>query len=412
MTASPVDALISSLAPASRIYLQGACGEHPAFRDIIAAAAERTPMVVSCLLPGMNRYDYTALGVELTAFLMSPDLRQGEARGRLALLPLSYSGIGRYLAASPLDVALLHLSPPNANGLCSFGICSDFGPTVARRARLRIGVLNPSMPAAVNGPSIPVSELDVVLHIDAPLMEMEPVSTGALADAIGVIVAGLVPDGASLQVGIGNAPIAAVRALRSHRNLRFATGMLTPDYFDLDDAGALAADGGHTTGIAYGHAEFYARATADQRIRFVDTTTSHNEHRISGLPRFTAINSALEVDLFGQANLEWRAGRMVSGVGGAPDFIRGAARSEGGRAIVALPSTAGTEMRISRIVAKLNVPSVSLGRSDADTVVTEYGAASLKGLSLDQRAQALIAIAAPKHQAQLERDWSQLRAGL
>ncbi|HEY2178992.1 MAG TPA: acetyl-CoA hydrolase/transferase C-terminal domain-containing protein, partial [Caulobacteraceae bacterium] len=185
--------------------------------------------------------------------------------------------------------------------------------------------------------------------------------------------------------------------------------MVTDGYGALDEAGALASDRDHITGLAYGSPEFMVWAA--RRLVFADATVTHGATSLAQISRLWAINSALEVDLFGQGNIEWREGALVSGLGGAPDFARAARLSEGGRAILALPATAAGG-RISRIVPRLTAPTVSLPRDDVDLVITEHGVADLRGASLEARAQALIAIAAPRHQADLERAWSAIRAAL
>jgi acyl-CoA hydrolase len=143
-------------------------------------------------------------------------------------------------------------------------------------------------------------------------------------------------------------------------------------------------------------------------VAFASTAQTHQHNALAALERFTAINSALEIDLFGQANLEWRDGRLISGVGGAPDFMRAALSSRGGRAIIALPASAQSGS-VSRIVPTLSSPTVSLARNEADTVITEYGVAELKYRSIDQRAEALIAIAEPVHRERLTSSWRAMR---
>jgi acyl-CoA hydrolase len=184
--------------------------------------------------------------------------------------------------------------------------------------------------------------------------------------------------------------------------------MVTPAYQALAEAGALAA-AGHVTGLALGPDPFVRWAT--RTFEFADVTVTHGAASLLGTDRLYAINSALEIDLFGQANVEWRGGRLVSGLGGAPDFARAARRSPGGRAILALPSTAARGT-VSRIVARLDAPTVSIPRDDTDLVVTEHGVADLRGATLDGRAEALIAVAAPEHRDRLAGDWAAIRRGM
>jgi acyl-CoA hydrolase len=184
--------------------------------------------------------------------------------------------------------------------------------------------------------------------------------------------------------------------------------MVTPAYQALAEAGALA-ERGHITGLALGPDAFVRWAT--ETFTFADATTTHGAASLLSAERLHAINSALEVDLFGQANVEWRGGRLYSGLGGAPDFARAARRSPGGRAILALPATAARGT-VSRIVARLDGPTISIPRDDTDLVVTEHGVADMRGATLDGRAEALIAIAAPEHRERLTGEWSAMRRAL
>jgi acyl-CoA hydrolase len=220
----------------------------------------------------------------------------------------------------------------------------------------------------------------------------------------------LIPDGAALQTGIGGAPAAVYEQLVHHKNLTIRSGMITPGFRTLAESGALAGRG-HITGLALGPADFYRYLADNDVVAFADARITHGPKSLAAIDRFVSIGSALEVDLFGQVNLEWRGDRMVSGVGGAPDFIRAASRSPGGRAIIALPSTADRG-KLSRIVPRLASPTASISRGDIDTVVTEFGVARLGGLTLDRRAEALIAIAHPAHQRALEEAWGAVRSKL
>ena len=173
---------------------------------------------------------------------------------------------------------------------------------------------------------------------------------------------------------------------------------------DLLDKGAVDSA---VTALALGGAELYARSAADPRVRWAGVDVTHDIGVLAAIPRFVAVNSALEVDLYGQANAEFAGDRTVSGLGGLPDFLRGAQLSDGGVPIIALPSTG--PKGVSRIVPRLNVPSVSIPRNDVGVVITEHGSADLRGRDLDARAEALIAIAAPQHRDALANAWAEAR---
>ncbi len=402
-------ALLDAFRPGRTIFLPGGPGEIVALHTALTAEPDRLRGVhlVCPMIPGMNGFDYAALhpDVRLTTFMLPPAVRASFEAGQVRLLPIAYSAIARHIAALRPDVAILHLTPPE-NGACSFGIAADFGPIVASAATLRIGVLNAAMPRPSVGPTIERYALDDVVEIEQPVMTAPESPIRSAVATLAAIVADLVPDGAAIQTGIGGAPGAVWDRLAAKRDLRLVSGLVTDGFLAARDAGAMA-DAGHVAGIAYGSARLYAALDRSAAVAFADARTTHAA-ALAALPKFTAINSALEIDLFGQANLEWRAGRQMSGVGGAPDFLRAARASAGGQAIVALPATAGGGT-ISRIVARLTAPAVSLARTDIDVVATEYGIARLGDLSVDERAAALIAVAAPDVRETLARDWAALR---
>jgi acyl-CoA hydrolase len=406
--------LLELFQPGRRVYLPGASGESLALAQALSSEPGRLRGVelVSCLVPGMNTFDYAALDPEarVTTFLLPPVLRAAFEAGRVRLLPLAYSAIARYLASPGLiDVAVAHVTPPDAEGRCALGVAADFTPIAWRSAGVRAAIVNPMLPR-LPGPTIKLAEADVVVEMPGPPVAGDTGSEGEALTRIAAAAAGYVADGAAIQLGIGGAPGAIWPHLRGHRDLRIASGMVTDGAAMLDSAGALASEG-HRAGIAFGPVEFYRWLEESRRIELATTAETHDVTALARLPRFTAINSALEVDLFGQVNLEWQGTRLASGVGGAPDFARAAALSDGGRSLVLLPAKAkgGT---LSRIVARIEAPTVSIPRSEADVVITEHGVAELRGRSLDERAGALIAVAAPEWRDRLGAAWRELRARL
>ncbi len=400
--------------PGLSVYLQGAIGEPLILRDLLSRAPDRLSGVAmtGCLLPGMNEFDYAALhpDARLTTFLLPGGLRKSFEAGRVAVRPLPYSQIAAALADDPpFDLAIFQVTPPDAAGLCSFGPCADFPGLVWPRARRRLAFVNPRLPRATRGPVIPFAAIDVAIAADGPFILGADGEPGADLAAVADRVAALVPDGAAIQTGIGGAPAAAVARLTSRRGLVVRSGMVTEGYRDLVRAGALDPDAEHVTGLALGTDDFMRWAA--ETFTFAGAPVTHGASILAATPRLFALNSALEVDLFGQANLEWRGGRLASGLGGAPDFARAARRSAGGRAVLALPSTARGGA-ISRIVARLDAPTVSVPRDDTDVVVTEHGVADLRGTGLDGRAEALIAIADPAHRSALTSAWDLIRRRL
>lgn len=410
-------ALWAEFRPGRTIYFQGGAGESQALAHALRENRECAAGVtfLSCLVPGMNEtLDYAGLTptTRMKTFMLPACMRDSFAGGQVELIPRTYWGAAQHLAGARCDVAIAHVSPPDEHGRCSLGIASDFAPLVWPQAAVRILLVNPAMPRMPRAPAFSVHDADVVVTLEGPLVEA-PVAgnPGAEIDAIAAHVAGLVPDGAHLQTGIGGAPGVVWRHLKGHRGLVLRSGMANDWLGDLADAGALAPGADHVAGVAYGTSAFYGELARSGLVRFTHTVETHGLPALVQVPRLTSVNSALEVDLFGQVNVEWQGASLSSGVGGGPDFMRAAVFSPGGRSIIALPATArkGT---ISRISVRLDKPTVGIARSDVDTVVTEHGVADLRDKGIDQRAQALIAIADPRFRDSLAKDWHALRASI
>jgi acyl-CoA hydrolase len=396
------------------VYVPGASGEALALAQALAVDPERASGVtfLSCLVPGMNEaVDYASLGVNASAttFMLPACMRGSFGRGRVSLIPRTYWGIAQYFRSIQTDVAIAHVAPPDAAGRCSLGIASDFTTLIWPQAKVRVLIINPAMPRLPRALTLDAAKADLVITLDGPLVEAAPQAANAEADAIATRIADLVPDGAHLQTGIGGAPGVVWKHLRDHRGLVLRSGMANDWLHDLAQAGALASDGDHVAGIAYGSRAFYDDLASSDMVRFATTMETHGLPALADVPRLTSINGALEVDLFGQVNVEWQGSALAGGVGGGPDFMRAASASPGGRSIIALPSTA-KRGAISRIVTRIDKPSIGIARSDIDTVVTEHGVADLRHKSVDARADALIAIADPPFRATLADEWARARA--
>ena len=327
--------------------------------------------------------------------------------GVLDLLPCHYSALPGVLAAGPLraDVVMLLLPPERPDGSYGLGICADYVATLIGQARVVIAEVSDQVPDVGCARSLSRDDLDVIVHSSSPPAQYyNSRPAGHVETAIGSHVSGLVEDGATLQVGIGSMPSAVLAALAGHRDLGVHSGMITDAVADLIEAGAVtgarkATDRGLVlTGFLMGTGSLLAHAARGRAVCLRETTYTHDPAVLAAQHRFTAINGAIEVDLTGQVNTEMIGGRYVGAVGGAADFMRGAARSRGGMAITVLPSTAGEH---SRIVPRLTGPA-SVSRSDAGVIVTEHGAADLRGLGLTERRERMLAIADPAHQAMLE----------
>jgi 4-hydroxybutyrate CoA-transferase len=396
------------LRPGMTVFIEGACGEPTALLEALAAAPEASAGVhyVGCRVPGVNHIDPASFHTKatLTSFFVFGDIARSYEAGKVRFLPLHYSAIFAYLAALPVDLALIQVTPPDARGQCSLGPNVHFVPAVLGRAKV-VAEINAAMPRPAHSFSVPYERLDFAIEADHRLVRLDTGAPSAQAQKIGAQVADLIEDGDTIQIGIGRLPASILAALHGHRHLGLHGGMVTDEVVDLHAAGAL-----HTMVCctALG-SRVYDWTVGRDDLRFAPVSHTHDVRVIAQIERFVAINSVLVVDLFGQANAEMVGGRQVSGTGGLMDFVRGARLSRGGRSILALPSTAGGGA--SRIVPRLDDSHVvSVPRADADIVVTEHGTAHLRDRSLDERAQALIAIADPAARDQLETGWRRWRA--
>ena len=397
------------LRPGMEIYTPGCAGHSLLFESWLRQAPERCAGLrfAGVHIPTVNRFDFASLGPQTrqrTIFL-SGDLRASWLAGRVDYLPMTYSGTWQWLVEQVrFDVALVQVAPPDEQGMCSLGVACDFTPAVWPRATRVLAHVNPRMPRT-HGPSIPWLRIDAAIEHDSPLLQVPDPEPDSTTDAVAGQIAGLIADGATLQLGLGRLQAAVLRALHHHRGLRIHSGMVSDGLLGLIEANALADDpDAIVAGVALGTEALYG--VVAERVRFRDVGHTHDHGVLRAIPCMTAINSALSVDLLGQVNGEYLGGRQLSGVGGLPDFLRGARQAPGGRGIIALP--ASTPKGESRIVPMLPSGPVSLSRVDADCVVSEYGVADLRHLDVHARARAIIAIADPAHRESLGRAWHEL----
>lgn len=406
--------LVDALQPGMRVFVSTLSTESALLQDELRADPERARGVtfIGVQFPGIDGADYLAAHPEArqVAYFMSPSVRAGLVQGRAELLSLDYPGIARQLRDdAPPDLAIAQLTPPDADGWCNPGLASDFMPLVWQRARRRVAHLNPRMPCTRGSFRVHVSELDGAVQSDAPLLNFAEPDCGEVEQRIGAHVAALVRDGDTLQFGIGSVPVALARALTTHRRLRIHAGMVTAALRTLWEASAIDRDARITTGVVLGDSGFHDFAGRLEPLWLTDVAHTHDMAAIAAIPRFIAINSAVEVDLFGQVNAERAGGVIQAGAGGMPAFAQGALASPGGRLLICLGSTA-RKGSLSRIVPTLDGQALcTLPRYLADGVVTEHGVAELRGLSLDARADALVAIAAPEHRTALAQAWDEIR---
>ncbi|WCP15961.1 Butyryl-CoA:acetate CoA-transferase (plasmid) [Sphingobium sp. AntQ-1] len=323
----------------------------------------------------------------------------------LDILPIPYAALAPTLGARA-PVLLLRLAPGRDADHFGFGAAQDYVADLMDQARLVIAEVADDAPCTGEGMEISRERIDIFVRTSRPNASAGLTRFGEVERAIAARMAGLVEDGATLQIGLGSIPAALMRALTNHRDLGIHSGLIGDEVADLAEAGIITNArktidrGVSVAGLLAGGERLMRWANANKALRLRPASYTHSHATLAAIDRLAAINSAIEVDLSGQVNAEVADGRYVGAVGGASTFLRGAAASRGGLPIVVLPATAGAR---SRIVARLSGP-VSTARADAGIFVTEYGVADLRGLGLRARQQKMLDIAAPAHRAAIEAD--------
>jgi acyl-CoA hydrolase len=401
--------------PGARVYLAGCCGEPGAILDAVSAEPDlwRGVELLGAYIPGVNRRDLSAIGRETVArsIFATEGLWPGQSAGTVAIWPAHYTELYRHLAhPGAVDVAYFQVPPPREDGTVGFGVAADFSPAPVLAGARLVGQINPEMPDVVDGPRVPVERFSAFVDAAAPLIAYDSGRRDPVIGAIGARIAGLIREGDTIQLGLGKMQQAVLDALADHRDLGFHSGMISDPILPLIERGVFTK--GITTGVALGSSALYERVRALPQLRFRPVGETHAIGHLSRIERFISINSVIEVDLLGQANAEFLGGRQVSGLGGMVDFVRGARASSGGRSWLALPASAEGGRR-SRIVPVLPAGvAAGVSRSDVDCIVTEHGVADLRAASVAERAERLIAIAAPEFRDQLADDWQAIqRAG-
>lgn len=316
-----------------------------------------------------------------------------------AMLPVLFT-TGRFR----IDVVLLLLPPSDDRGRYSLGLADEYLSAAIDSARLVIAEVSDKVPRTTGSRVLTASDIDVAVRTDRAPAELKRSPGGAVEQRIGAHVAALVEDGATLQFGIGALPETILGALHDHQNLGVHSGIINDTVAELMDAGVITNSRksvdrfASVAGVVMGTGRIFSFADRNPAIQLRPTTYTHDPKVLAAQHKLVAINAAVEVDLTGAVNAELAAGTYVGAVGGAVDFARGARLSRGGLSIVALPSATATA---SRVVSRLNGP-VSTPRGEVDVIVTEHGSADLRGRTLAQRREAMLAIVHPAHRAHLE----------
>ncbi len=338
-------------------------------------------------------------------------LRKPIAEDRADFVPIFLSDIpGLFLTgAVPLDAAILQVSPPDQHGLCSLGTSCDAAKAAAETARVIIAEINEQMPRTHGNNVLPFKRIHAFIHSNRPLFEHHAEPETAVEAQIGEIIANLVQDGSTLQMGIGGIPDAVLARLHNKHDLGIHTEMFSDRIVDLVESGAVTnrlkavGTGRIMTSFINGTKRLFDFVNDNPLVHFYPCDWTNDTSVIRKNPKVVAINSAIQIDLTGQVCADSIGHRIYSGIGGQMDFIRGAALSPGGMPIIAVPATAA-KGKMSRIVYELNPGAgVVTTRGHVHWIVTEYGAVNLHGKTLRERAEALISISHPDFRAELRR---------
>ncbi len=406
------------LLPGATVFIQAANGEPT---DLTAAIAEddqsgHSVHFTAIMLPGVNHTDPASLGVDAKAisFFITPETSRSFKDGKTSFIPLSYSGITRYFSDyDGFDFALIQVSPPDADGNCSLGSSVDFVPLILSKSKTLIAEINEAMPHLPGSPTILLNSINYAVKTDHPLAGFAEPAVNEDQNAIGRLVADLVSDGATIETGIGKLPTMVLKALGSKNDLGVHSGMVSDAMADLISSGVINGTrknidtGKVVTGVALGSTRLHKFIRGRDDILFRPASYTHNPDILKQNDTFVAINSVIEIDLFGQINGETIGGKQVGGQGGLADFMKGAKLAKYGRSIVVLPASAA-KGTVSKIVPKLDV--VTCPRSDVDYVVTEHGVADIRYKNPDDRTASLIDIAAPEFRDELKAAWKTWRS--
>lgn len=405
---------VGSIASGDRVFIHGVAA---APRVLIEAMVDRSGELRGVELVHLHtegRAPYSLPEHEdsfhVNAFFVGGNVREAVNEGRGDYIPVFLSEIPALFRRGvlPLDVALINVSPPDSHGFCSLGVSVDIARAAADTAKIVIAQINPNVPRTIGDALVHIKDIDFAVEVDEPLPEVPPPAPTVVDESIGRSIAELIDDGATLQMGIGAIPNAVLASLTNHKDLGIHTEMFSDGLIDLVESGVVNGrkkakhPGKIVSGFVMGTKRLYDFVDDNPQVLMLDIGYVNDTSVIRRNPKVTAINSAIEVDLTGQVCADSIGRRQYSGVGGQMDFIRGASLSEGGKPIIALPSS--TSRGESKIVPFLKEGAgVVTTRAHVHYIVTEYGVADLYGKNLRQRARELIRIAHPDHREELER---------
>ena len=397
---------VQNVKSGDRVVIGHACGEPPTLIEALVVRAPELSNVEMVHMVAMGPAKFAQPGMEKSfrhnALFVGGATRKAVEEKRADFTPCFFSEIPRLFKNKilPVNVVLLQVTPPDENGFCSYGVSVDYTQPAAECAQLVIAQMNNCMPRT-GGAKIHLDAIDFIVEHDEPLIELKPPKIGEIEKTIGENVAGLIVDGATLQLGIGAIPDAVLLFLTDKKDLGIHSEMFSDGVVVLAEAGVITNrkktinTGKFMATFLMGTKRLYDFVNNNPDVEMQSVDYINDPCVVGQHENMVSINSALQVDLMGEVNAEMIGSRQFSGVGGQVDFVRGASRSLNGKSIIALPSTAAGG-KISRIACELDRgAAVTTSRNDVHYVVTEYGVADLRGKSLRERAKSLIAISHP-----------------
>lgn len=398
------------------IYVQGSTSTPEVLLDAMTARAPELRDVTVYSGFGITRRVAPYCKPELKevfhveSFFTNNSVRQYINEGYGSLIPRFLGEVPELIrdGTCRVDVVLLNCSEPNEEGFVSFGVSGDIATSAVECANVIIAQINPNMPFTYGDSTVHVSRINACVWVDEPLVEVPTALPTPHEKAIGEAIAQRIPDGATLQIGVGGIPNAVLSALSSHKHLGLHTEAMTDGVLPLLESGIIdnsqkkVLPGVSVASLAIGSKELYEHMNYNKKMLFKDVAFTNNPFVIGQNPKVMSINSALQIDLTGQICADSLGTYIFSSVGGQHDFVYGASRSEGGRSFIAMLST--TNKGVSKIVPVLSSGAgVVTSRFQANYIVTEHGCVNLRGKDLGERAKLLISVAAPEFREELER---------
>ncbi len=404
------------------VYIHPGCAVPEVLVDAMVARAEELQNVEVCHLLGVGEAAYVRPEMKghfrHNAFFIGNNVRRAVCEGRADFTPIFLHEVTALLYSHEyrVDVALIHVSPPDEHGYCSLGVSVECTKAATEVAKIVIAQINPNMPRTLGDSFIHINKIDYCVEADVPIKGLpqqegnETAEETAIYRKIGANVASLIEDGATLQLGIGRIPDAVVQYLGDRKHLGIHSEMVSDGVLPLIESGVISNQkktllpGKIVVAFVLGSQKLFDFVDNNPAFEFRPTHFTNDPFTIARNKKMVAINSALEVDLTGQVCADSIGYKFYSGFGGQLDFIRGAAKSEGGKPIIALPSTAknGTVSRIAPCLKE--GAGVTTSRGDVHYVATEYGIVNLHGKTIRERIEMLIGIAHPNFRAELERN--------